>query len=46
VPFEHSGGLLAVMPGAEFHVIENCGHIPHYEKPDEVNPVLLEFLRN
>lgn len=44
VPFEHSNDLRAAMPNVEFHVIENCGHIPHYEKPDEVNPILLEFL--
>ena len=44
VAFEHSNDLRAAMPKAEFHVIENCGHIPHYEKPDEVNPILLEFL--
>lgn len=46
VPFEHSDDLRVAMPNIEFHVIENCGHIPHYEKPEEVNPVLLEFLRN
>ena len=46
VPFKHSRYLRAAMPNLEFHVIENCGHIPHYEKPEEVNPVLLEFLRN
>lgn len=45
VPFEQSGDLRAAMPNAEFHVIEDCGHIPHYEKPDEFNPVLLEFLK-
>ena len=45
VPFEHSNELRAVLPRVEFHVIENCGHIPHYEKPAEVNPILLEFLR-
>jgi pimeloyl-ACP methyl ester carboxylesterase len=45
VPFEHSGDLRAAMPNAEFHVIEKCGHIPHYEKPDEFNPILLEFLK-
>ena len=45
VPFEYSNDLRATMPNAEFHVIENCGHIPHYEKPEEVNPILLEFLR-
>jgi pimeloyl-ACP methyl ester carboxylesterase len=32
------------LPHAEFHSIENCGHIPHYEKPEIVSPILLEFL--
>ena len=45
VPFDHSDDLRAIMPEAEFHVIEDCGHIPHYEKPGEVNPVLSNFLR-
>jgi len=45
VPFEHSADLRAMMPNAKFHVIEDCGHIPHYEKPDEVNPILINFLR-
>lgn len=45
VPFEHSADILDAIPHAEFHVIENCGHIPHYEKPGEVNPILLEFLK-
>ena len=43
-PFENSNILLKTLPHAEFHAIENCGHIPHYEKPDIVNPILLEFL--
>ena len=45
VPFKHSEVLRAAMPNLEFHAIENCGHIPHYERPEEVNPILLEFLR-
>jgi pimeloyl-ACP methyl ester carboxylesterase len=45
VPFRSSNDLRQAIPHAEFHVIENCGHIPHYEKPKEVNPILLEFLR-
>ena len=46
VPFEHSQVLCAALPNARFHVIEDCGHIPHFEKPDEVNPILLEFLND
>ena len=45
VPFEYSHDLRAVIPNAEFHAIPDCGHIPHYEKPEEFNPKLLKFLR-
>lgn len=45
VPFEQSETLRDALPSVEFRIIENCGHIPHYEKPDEVNPILLNFLR-
>jgi pimeloyl-ACP methyl ester carboxylesterase len=45
VPFEQSDLLRNALPRAEFRAIEGCGHIPHYEKPDEVNPILSNFLR-
>lgn len=45
VPLEHSQALCAAIPNIEFQVIEACGHIPHYEKPEVVNPLLLDFLR-
>ena len=44
VPFKNSAEILKAIPHAEFHPIENCGHIPHYEKPEIVNKVLMEFL--
>ena len=44
VPFEHSALVTDFIPHAEFHAIDGAGHIPHYEKPDVVNPLLLEFL--
>ena len=44
LPLEQSGDILSAVPRAEFHVIENCGHIPQYEKPDEVNSILAGFL--
>ena len=45
IPFRHSRLLQAAMPDMEFHVVEGSGHIPHYEKPEVVNPLLLRFLR-
>jgi pimeloyl-ACP methyl ester carboxylesterase len=45
VPFQHSEPLRKAIPAVEFYAIEHCGHTPHYEKPEEVNPLLLEFLR-
>jgi pimeloyl-ACP methyl ester carboxylesterase len=44
VPFADSQALCNAMPHAELHAIDDCGHLPHYEKPEEVNPILLEFL--
>lgn len=43
-PFEDHKLLLQALPHAQFHAIENCGHLPHYEKAEIVNPLLLEFL--
>lgn len=45
VPFAHSNDIRAVIPKTQFHAFENCGHIPHYEKPEEVNPLLFEFMK-
>jgi pimeloyl-ACP methyl ester carboxylesterase len=45
VPFQYSKDLRQAIPQAELRVIENCGHLPHYEKPEEVNSILLRFLR-
>jgi len=45
VPLEHSHLLCTAVPQINFHIVEDCGHIPHYEKPDVVNPILLDFLR-
>jgi len=45
IPFDIHRLVLAAMPHAEFHAVDAAGHIPHYERPDAVNPVLIEFLR-
>jgi pimeloyl-ACP methyl ester carboxylesterase len=45
VPFAHSDMIRVAIPHAKFHAFENCGHIPHFERPSEFNQILLEFLR-
>lgn len=46
VPFAHSANLLRLIPQAQFHAIEGSGHIPHYEKPGEVNALIRGFLED
>jgi pimeloyl-ACP methyl ester carboxylesterase len=45
VSFEHHKAALEAMPQAEFHAVREAGHISHYERPEVVNPLLIEFLR-
>ena len=44
IPVQDSGPILQAIPGADFHILPNCGHIPQYELPDLFNPILMEFL--
>jgi pimeloyl-ACP methyl ester carboxylesterase len=46
VPFAHNEKVRAAIPHVEFHAIDDAGHIPHYERPELVNPLLIEFLRS
>ncbi len=43
-PYKDHRLILKALPHADFHPIEHCGHIPHYERPEIFNPILLEFL--
>lgn len=45
VPFKDSELILKAIPHAQFHPIQDCGHIPHFEKPEIVNPILSDFLK-
>lgn len=45
IPFENSAMIMNAIPGVAFHAIDECGHIGNFEKPDIVNPVLIEFLK-
>jgi pimeloyl-ACP methyl ester carboxylesterase len=37
--------LAAMIPGAQFSVIENAGHYAWAEQPEAFNRVLLDFLK-
>lgn len=36
--------VLRAAPGSTVHVLPECGHWPHMEKPEEFNGILTEFL--
>jgi len=44
VPFRHAQTFRELVPQAEFHPIANTRHIPHFDRPDVVNPLLVDFL--
>jgi pimeloyl-ACP methyl ester carboxylesterase len=46
VPLECGQLYQKAIPGAELTVIENCGHLPEVEKPDEFVKTALDFLAN
>ncbi len=43
-PFATGETLHATIPGSRFERIRQAGHIPQWEAPDQVNPLLIEFL--
>jgi pimeloyl-ACP methyl ester carboxylesterase len=45
LPIVQSEALLAAVPSARLHVVEGAGHVPHWEKADEVNAETIAFLR-
>jgi len=45
VPFALSNEVRKAIPQAEFHPIDDAAHVPFYEHPEIVNPLLIEFLK-
>ena len=46
VPYENSKKILAALPNARLHSIDQAGHLVHFETPEKVNPVIVEFLKD
>jgi mannose-6-phosphate isomerase-like protein (cupin superfamily) len=43
VPIEHGRAYAGAIPGAEFRLISDAGHLPQLETPDELLPVVWDF---
>jgi pimeloyl-ACP methyl ester carboxylesterase len=46
VTIDHADGVRKAIPQAQYHPIERAGHLPHMERGDVVNPLLIGFLRS
>ena len=46
VSIKNADGVRKAIPQAQYHPIDRAGHLPHMERPDVVNPVLIAFLRS
>lgn len=46
VPFKNSDAFLKLVPHTQFHPVDQAKHIPQFERPNLVNPLLIDFLKN
>lgn len=46
IPLVHSEKILELVPQARLTVIEEAGHIAHFERPEIFNPLLIDFLKH
>ena len=44
MPVSHAYQAAIVLPDRDVHIIPRCGHWPQMEKPQEFNPLVLQFL--
>lgn len=45
IPVEYAHLFHRQIPGSELEIFDGAGHIPHLERPDEFNEMVLDFLR-
>jgi pimeloyl-ACP methyl ester carboxylesterase len=46
VPIEQAEIVRRSIPATQYHPIDSAGHLPHMERGDVVNPLLIDFLRS
>lgn len=44
VPVSHAYAAQRLIPNAQVHIMDRCGHIPQVERPHEFDRLVLEFL--
>jgi pimeloyl-ACP methyl ester carboxylesterase len=44
IPLNVGREIAKLLPNARWRVIEEAGHVPHYEVPGVFNPLLVDFL--
>jgi pimeloyl-ACP methyl ester carboxylesterase len=44
IPVAHAQIAVNKIPGAKLKIFENCGHMPQFERPEEFNKLVLDFL--
>jgi pimeloyl-ACP methyl ester carboxylesterase len=44
IPVEHAQVAKDGIPNAELQILDPCGHMPHFERPEDYNKLVLEFL--
>jgi 3-oxoadipate enol-lactonase len=45
-PVRYAEAIVKAIPGAELRVIDGCGHLFMFEKPDQFNECVLDFLED
>lgn len=45
IPVSEANVVQALVPHIEYHMIKDAGHVPHYEFPNIVNPILRQFFQ-
>jgi pimeloyl-ACP methyl ester carboxylesterase len=46
LPLEYGKQISQLLPNVPFHLVQDCGHMPNYEKPKEFNSIALNFLNH
>lgn len=46
VSIKNADGVRKAIPQAQYHPVDRAGHLPHMERTDVVNPILISFLRS